>query len=74
MALPSDLEPEELDEMIRGLGLEMGCPVDVHPDLIGPDPDNHSYWAKRHKQSVEWRRKLIRELGKRPRWIAEWRC
>jgi hypothetical protein len=74
--LPSDLDPEELNEMIRDLGRELGCPDGIYPDLIRPDPDNHSYWGQgneeRHRESAVWRRKLIKELGTRPKWIAQW--
>jgi hypothetical protein len=69
--LPHDLDPDELNAMVRDLGREKGLPVGIHPDLIGPDEDNHDYWGygqqERHKQSVEWRRKLIRELMRPPR-------
>jgi hypothetical protein len=66
--------------MIRGLGHEMGVPSGVHPDLIGPEPDNHYYWGmgpgtpERPKESVRWRRKIIAEMERRPEWIAEWRA
>jgi hypothetical protein len=76
--LPYDLDPDELNAMVRDLAREKGLPVGTHPDLIGPDPDYHHYWGtgneERHKQSVEWRRKLIAELKRRPDWIAEWRA
>jgi len=75
--LPGDLDPEELNAMIAALGREKGLPGGIYPDLIGPDPDNHSYWGRgneeRHRQSVEWRRRLLAELACSPEWIAEWR-
>jgi hypothetical protein len=76
--LPADLDPEELNEMVRDLGREVGLPFGIHPDLIGPDPDFHGYWGcgqeERHKQSVAARRELIAELQRRPDWIAAWRA
>jgi hypothetical protein len=76
--LPSDLDPDELNCMIRDLGREKGLAPGIDPDLIGPDEDYHHYWGngneERHKQSVAWRRKLIAELKRRPDWIAEWRA
>jgi hypothetical protein len=76
--LPADLDPEELNEMIRDLGREKRLPPGIHPDLIGPDPEHHGYWGygqqERHRQSCIWRRKLIAELTQNPEWIAEWRA
>jgi hypothetical protein len=76
--LPHDLAPDELNEMVRDLGREKDLPPGIHPDLVGPDPDYHHYWGngneERHRQSVEWRHKLIRELTRRPDWIAAWRA
>jgi hypothetical protein len=76
--LPADLDPEQLDEMIRDLGREKGLPPGIHPDLVGPDPEDHDYWGcgqqDRHRQSCIWRRKLIAELTQRPEWIADWRA
>jgi hypothetical protein len=76
--LPHDLHPEELNAMICALGREKGLPLGIHPDLVGPDEDNHAYWGvgqeERHKQSRIWRHKLIAELARRPEWIAEWRA
>jgi hypothetical protein len=76
--LPGDLDPEELDEMIRDLGREKGLPSGIHPDLVGPNLEDHDYWGcgqqDRHRQSCIWRRKLITELKRRPEWIAEWRA
>jgi hypothetical protein len=64
--------------MIRDLGGEKGLPPGIHPDLIGPDPEDHNYWGcgqqDRHRQSCIWRRKLIAELIQRPEWVAEWRA
>jgi hypothetical protein len=76
--LPYDLDPDELNAMVRDLAREKGLSVGMHPDLIGPDEDNHDYWGmgqeERHRQSVEWRRKLIRELTRRSEWIVAWRA
>jgi hypothetical protein len=76
--LPSDLDPDELKEMICDLGREKGLPPGIHPHLIGPDPEDHNYWGcgqqDRHRQSCMWRRKLIAELMRRPEWVAEWRA
>jgi hypothetical protein len=76
--LPGDLDPDELDAMIRDLAREMGAPTGIHPDLIGPDPEYHNYWGngneERHKESVQWRSRLIQELKRRPEWIAQWRA
>lgn len=75
--LPADLDPEELNEMVRDLGRQKELPLGIHPDLVGPDPEDHAYWGcgqqDRHRQSCIWRRKLIEELKRRPAWIAEWR-
>jgi hypothetical protein len=74
--LPADLDPEELNEMIRDLGREKGLAPGIHPDLIGPDEDYHHYWGngdeERHKESVAWRRKLIAELKRQPEWVRQW--
>jgi hypothetical protein len=76
--LPDDLNPDELNAMIRDLAREKGLPVGIHPDLIGPEEGYHHYWGTgqedRHRHSVEWRHKLIAELMRRPDWIREWRA
>jgi hypothetical protein len=35
----------ELDEMVRDLGHEMGCPWDINPDLVDLDTDPEKSWA-----------------------------
>jgi hypothetical protein len=83
--LPSDLDPDELNEMIRDLAAEEGCPYGVYsPDLVelGEIP-MHIYGFNRgctpdglesYREGQKWRRKLIAELRRRPDWIAEWRA
>jgi hypothetical protein len=83
--LPGDLDPDELNSMIRALSREMGCPNWVYsPDLVELDHiPGHIYGYNRgcstdglecYREGQKWRRKLIAELQKRPEWIAEWRA
>jgi hypothetical protein len=71
-------DPDELDAMIADLAREKRLPDGIHPDLVGPDLDNHRYWGwgneERHEESCEWRLKLIAELHRRPKWVKEWRA
>jgi hypothetical protein len=84
--LPGDLDPEELNEMIRDLGHEIGCPDWVYPpDLVKLDVDPEVIvggynrgctpsGVERYREGQRWRRKLIAELKRRPDWIREWRA
>jgi hypothetical protein len=83
--LPSDLDPDELNAMIRDLGNEKDIPYGVYsPDLVESDHiPQHIYGFNRgctpdglecYKEGQKWRRKLIAELARRPEWIAEWRA
>jgi hypothetical protein len=83
-ALPADLGPDELDDMIRDLARELGCPPDVHPDLVELDHvPGHVYGLNtamsrsgldRYREGQNWRRKAIAELKRSPDWIADWRA
>jgi hypothetical protein len=85
--LPSDLTPDELNNMICDLAYEMGCPpagTVYPPDLVelGPiPPEIFGYNGGCSPSGVEmyaagqkWRHKLIAELKERPDWIALWRA
>jgi hypothetical protein len=81
--LPGDLDPEELNAMIRDLALEKDLPQAVHPDLVEPDHiPGHIYGYNRgcnpdgltlYREGQRWRRQLIVELARSPEWIAQWR-
>jgi hypothetical protein len=82
--LPADLDPEELNEMIRDLGHEMGCPYWASPDLVElgeVPPGIYGYnigctpsGVEMYREGQKWRRKLIGELKRRSEWVAEWRA
>jgi hypothetical protein len=81
--LPSDLDPEELNALIRDLALEKDLPPGVHPDLVEVDHiPGHVHGYNRgcapdgltlYREGQRWRRKLIAGLARSPQWIAAWR-
>jgi hypothetical protein len=84
--LPSDLDPGELDAMVRDLGHEHEEMPDwvYPPDLVESDHvPQHIFGFNRgctpdgletYKEGQKWRRRLIAELAQSPEWIAEWRA
>jgi hypothetical protein len=78
---------DELDDMVRDLGREMGVPYPIFPELVDLDTPAEESWMAgacfgghggdgltRWRETQEWRRKIIAELEKRPAWIAAWRA
>jgi hypothetical protein len=64
----------EQDAMIRDLAHERAVPYPIFPDTAregGPIPVGHE---EINRQALEWRRKLIAEIERRPDWVAEWRA
>jgi anaerobic selenocysteine-containing dehydrogenase len=83
-ALPADLGADEMNEMIRELARELGCPSWAHPDLVEIDhipPRAYGLNSRcprtgldEYREGQQWRRRAIAELQHRPDWIAEWRA
>jgi hypothetical protein len=67
-------DPDELDEMIGDLAQEKGLPYGIWPDTARKDDPVAMGWEELHRQSLEWRSKLIKELQRRPDWVAAWRA
>jgi hypothetical protein len=65
----------ELDDMIAALAKEYGVPYGVYPQHVRGEKDPVYVGGEdRHRQALEWRKKLIAELEARPDWVAAWRA
>jgi hypothetical protein len=65
----------EQDAMIRDLAKEYDLPYGINPDLVKDErqlcPVGHE---EKHRQALEWRRRLLREIEDRPEGVAAWRA
>jgi hypothetical protein len=67
-------DEDELDAMVGALAQEHGVPYPIFPAHAREGDPVAVGLEEVHRQALEWRHKLIADIKRRPKWVAEWRA